>query len=120
MIPAHWRAHHRDEDGEVLGYLEPVDGGRFCPVNPFGHPVGGPGEEDAARAALEAKGLSYLADPWLLSVPGRQEPVTVRIVEVSPVRMRVANADYGYEEVGYGHVFVLDVPETGRLRPARR
>ena len=68
---------------------------------------------------LDALGLAYLAEPWLLTVPGRDEPVTVRIVEVTPERMRVANADYGYEEADIGHVFVLEVPETGRLRAAR-
>ncbi|WP_435108517.1 hypothetical protein [Nocardiopsis synnemataformans] len=119
MIPAHWPAHRRDEDGEVLGYLEPVGEGRYRPVTPFGRPLDGPGDEDSARAVLDARGLAYLADPWLLSVPGREEPIRVRIVEVSPERMRVANIDLGYEEADLGRVFVLDVPEAERLRPAR-
>jgi len=119
VIPRHWRPHLRQEDGEVLGYLEPVDAGGYRPVTPFGHPVAGTGEEDDARAALDSLGLAYLAEPWLLTVPGRDEPVTVRIVEVTPQRMRVANADHGYEEADIGHVFVLEVPETGRLRAAR-
>ncbi len=118
MIPAHWRPHRREEDGEVLGYLRPESGGHV-PVTPFGHPVADPVAEVEARAALDTLGLSYLAEPWLLTVPGRKEPVTVRIVEVTPERMRVANADYGYEAADIGHVFVLDVPETGRLRAAR-
>ncbi|WAE75761.1 hypothetical protein OUQ99_12085 [Streptomonospora nanhaiensis] len=119
MIPAHWRPHLRQEDGEVLGYLEPVDGGGYRPVTPFGHPAGRAGEEGAARAVLDSLGLAYLAEPWLLTLPGREEPVAVRIVEVGPDRMRVANADHGYEEADIGHVFVLDVPEPGRLRAAR-
>lgn len=119
MIPAHWPAHHRDEDGEVLGYLEPVGEGRYRPVTPFGRPLDGPGDEDSARAVLDARGLAYLADPWLLSVPGREEPVRVQIVEVSPERVRVANIDLGYEEADLGRVFVLEVPEAERLRPAR-
>lgn len=117
MIPAHWTPHHRAQDGEVLGYLRP-EGGGHVPVTPFGLPVAGPVPRAEARAALDALGLAYLAEPWLLTVPGREEPVTVRIVEVTPERMRVANADYGYEDADIGHVFVLDVPETGRLRPA--
>lgn len=72
--------------------------------------------EDEARAALDSLGLSYLAEPWLLTLPERDEPVTVRIVEVTPVRMRVASADYGYEEADIGRVFVLQVPEPGHLR----
>jgi hypothetical protein len=117
VIPAHWRPHHREEDGEVLGYLRPENGGHV-PVTPFGHPVTGPVPESEARCALDSLGLSYLAQPWLLTLPGREDPITVRIVEVTPQRMRVANADHGYEEADIGHVFALDVPEPGRLRPA--
>lgn len=117
MIPAHWTPHHREEDGERLGYLRPEHGGHV-PVTPFGHPVAGPLTEPEARAVLDALGLSYLAEPWLLTLPEREEPLTVRIVEVTPERMRVASADYGYEAVDIGHVFVLDVPEPGHLRAA--
>ncbi len=102
----------------MLGYLRP-EGEGFVPVNPFGRPVGGPVPEPEARAVLDALGLAYLSDPWLLTLPGRAEPVTVRIVEVTPERMRVANADYGYEEADIGHIFVLEVPETGRLQNVR-
>ncbi|CAL9375771.1 hypothetical protein SUDANB121_00962 [Nocardiopsis dassonvillei] len=87
-------------------------------MTPFGHPVGGPGAEADARAALDARGLAHLADPWLLELPGRAEPVTARIVEVGPDRMRVACADFGYEGADLGHVLTLEVPEPGRLRPA--
>ncbi|MBR8743209.1 hypothetical protein [Nocardiopsis sp. MG754419] len=117
MIPAHWRPHRREEDGEVLGYLAPKEDGHV-PVTPFGHPLAGALPEVEAREVLTRSGLAYLADPWLLSLPGRDEPVTVRIVEVTPRRMRVANADHGYEEADIGHVFVLEVPEPGRLRAA--
>ena len=117
MIPEHWSPHRREEDGEVLGYLRPEPGGHV-PVSPFGHPVTGPLPEAEARAALDNLGLSYLAGPWLLTLPHREEPITVRILEVTPERMRVANADYGYEAADIGHVFVLDVPEPGRLRAA--
>ncbi|MFD6100976.1 hypothetical protein ACFVWN_29870 [Nocardiopsis flavescens] len=118
MIPADWIPHRRAQDGEVLGYLAPAGEGARTPMTPFGHPAGEPADEDGARAVLDARGLAYLADPWLLELPGRAEPVTVRIVEVGPDRMRVANADHGYEEADLGHVFVLEVPEPGRLRPA--
>ncbi len=116
MIPAHWTAHHREEDGEVLGYLRP-EGDGFVPVNPFGHPVGRAAPEHDARAVLDDVGLASLAELWYMTLPGRAEPVTVRIVEVTPERMRVANADYGFEEADIGHVFVLDVP--ARLQNVR-
>ncbi|GHC78768.1 hypothetical protein GCM10007079_16340 [Nocardiopsis terrae] len=100
----------------MLGYLRPEAGGHV-PLTPFGRPVADVLPEPEARAVLDALGLSYLADPWFLELPGREDPVTVRIVEVTPERMRVANADHGYEEADIGHLFVLRVPEPGRLRP---
>ena len=118
MIPPEWTPHHREEDGEVLGYLAPAGAGEYTPMTPFGHPAGEPAAEADARAALDARGLAYLADRWRLELPGRAEPIAVRIVEVGPDRMRVANADFGYREADLGHVFTLDVPEPGRLRPA--
>lgn len=119
MIPAHWEPHHRDEDGEILGYLAPAEDGLCVPVTLVGHALAGPGDADDARAALDSVGLSYLADRWLLTLPEREEPVSVQIVEASPARVRVANVDFGCTEVDYGHVWVLDVPADDRLRPAR-
>lgn len=118
MIPPEWTPHRREGDGEILGYLAPAGEGACTPMTPFGHRAGEPVAEADARAVLDARGLAYLADPWLLELPGRAEPITVRIVEVAPDRMRVANADFGYEGADLGHVFTLDVPEPGRLRPA--
>ncbi|WP_220377913.1 hypothetical protein [Streptomyces inhibens] len=62
-------------------------------------------------------GLSYLAQDWLLSLPGRPEPVAVQIVEATPQQLRVKNVDYGYADADIGHIFVLDVPAAGQLRP---
>ncbi|MFE1168290.1 hypothetical protein [Nocardiopsis sp. NPDC058789] len=117
MIPAHWTAHHREEDGEVLGYLRPEGGGAYVPVNPFGQPLGHAASEHEARGVLDDQGLASLAELWHMPLPGRAEPVTVRIVEVTPEHVRVANADYGFEEADIGHVFVLDVP--ARLQDVR-
>jgi hypothetical protein len=119
MIPAHWEPHHRDEDGEVLGYLAPAEDGLCVPVTLFGHTLAEPGDADDARATLDSVGLSYLAERWLLTLPEREEPVTVNIVEASPSRVRVANVDPGYLEADHGHIWVLEVPVNGRLRPAR-
>lgn len=71
MIPV-----HRREDNELLGYLRPVEGalGRFVPATLFGHPLSGPGGEDHARRCLDRAGLDYLAQEWLLSLPGRPDP----------------------------------------------
>ncbi|MGW7487041.1 hypothetical protein [Streptomyces sp. NPDC054786] len=120
MIPAHWARHHRREDNELLGYLRPVDDNPlvFTPVTVFGHPLGAPTKEHHARQCLDRMGLSYLAQDWMLSLPGRPDPVAVQIVEATPQQLRVKNVDYGYPDADIGHIFVLDVPAAaGQLHP---
>ncbi|MFI9383033.1 hypothetical protein [Kutzneria sp. NPDC052558] len=110
MIPQHWLPHHRDEDGELLGYLRPV-GDRFEPVTVFGHPLGEAADEDEAVARLEAVGLSYLAERWLLTLPDRAEPIAVQVVEADPDQVRVKSVDH---RADIGALFTLPVP-TDRL-----
>lgn len=119
MIPAHWPRHRRREDNELLGYLRPVEEalGQFVPVTPVGYPLSGPGSEDHARQCLESAGLDYLAQDWLLSLPGRPDPIAVQIVEATPQHLRVKNIDYGYPDADISHIFVLGVPTTGQLHP---
>lgn len=119
MIPTHWTSHHRREDNELLGYLRPVEGapGRFVPVTLFGRPLDAPSEEEHARRCLDRIGLDYLAQDWLLSLPGHPDPIAVQIVEATPRQVRVKNIDYGYPDANIGHIFVLDVPLTEQLRP---
>jgi hypothetical protein len=112
MIPNDWIAHHRDEDGELLGYLRPVDG-RFEPVTVFGYPLADAGDEDDATAVLDLIGLSYLAERWLLTLPDRAEPIAVQVVEVDPDQVRVKIVDVSYEG-DVREIFSLPVP-TGRL-----
>ena len=118
MIPATWLSHRRSDDDELLGYLEPVKNA-FQARTVFGHPIGAPDEEAAARRALDAGGLTYLAERWLLSLDGREEPVTVQIVEATPATVTLKSVDYGYEG-DIGTRFVLDVPTSAdALRPER-
>lgn len=118
MIPATWIPYRRSEDDELLGYLSPVEGAadRFVPLTVFGHPLSDEEvDEQDARLVLDATGLSYIADRWLLDLEGRLEPISVEIVEASPERLRVRNIDYGYEG-NIGDIFVLDVPPGDVLR----
>ncbi|MFI5909442.1 hypothetical protein [Dactylosporangium sp. NPDC051541] len=117
MIPQNWIEARRDEDGELLGFLRPADDeiGRFVPVTVFGYALGGPGDEDDGRRVLEAIGLSYLADRWSLSRPGRTDPIAVQIVEAGPQRVVVKNVDFGFEG-DIGTTFRLDTPVDGSLR----
>ena len=118
MIPSTWREHRREDDHELLGYIAPADEGfQACTI--FGYPVGAVSDHGEAEQRLESIGLSYLAERWLLSIDGRDEPITVQIVEVTPVKVTAKSVDYGYEG-DYGTTFTLDVPALpGRLRPER-
>jgi hypothetical protein len=96
MIPSAWREHRRQDDDELLGYILPTDEA-FQARTVFGYPVGAVCDQQHAEQTLESIGLSYLAERWLLSIDGRDEPITVQIVEAT-----------------------LDVPiEPDRLRPER-
>jgi len=112
MIPTDWIAHHREDDGELLGYLRPVDDG-FVPVTLFGHPLGEAVDEYGAAAVLDEIGLSYLVGRWRLTLPDRPEPIAVQVVEADADRVRVKNVDFGYEG-DIGEIFTLPVP-TDRL-----
>ena len=118
MIPSTWRQHRRKDDHELLGYIAPTDEA-FQARTIFGYPVGAVSDSGEAEQTLELIGLSYLAERWWLSIDGRDEPITVQIVEVTPVKVTVNSVDYGYEG-DYGTAFTLDVPILpGRLRPER-
>lgn len=108
MIPAHWTEHRRDDDGELLGYLAPADNGSHQAVTVFGYPLGDTSDREDAERTLDAIGLSYLADRWLLHREDR-DPINVQIVEATPSSVTVANVDYG-SNLDYGHQFTLATP----------
>jgi hypothetical protein len=116
VIPQTWIEHRRAEDNELVGYLRPVDDapGQYIPVTVFGYALGEPTDEYDAQQILESVGLSCLADRWLLTPDGRSEPISVQIVEASPLHLVVKTVDFGYEG-DIGTTFVLDVPPN-RLR----
>ena len=117
MIPADWEPHHRD-DGELIGYLAAAERDLVMPINLVGHPIGDAMERFAAEDALEAAGLSYLAEPWLLRHDDGSEQRVV-IVEVDADHVVVTDAQFALV-VGRPADMVdrvtLSVP-TDRLRP---
>ena len=118
MIPNTWKEHRRQDDDELLGYIVPTDEA-FQARTVFGYPVGAVSDQQHAEQTLESIGLSYLAERWLLSIDGRDEPITVQIVEATASKVTVKSVDYGYEG-DYGTAFTLDVPiQPDRLRPER-
>lgn len=112
MIPQTWTPYRRDEDNEILGYLTPTDDVELvAPVTLFGYPLSEAVDLATAYEILEATGLSYLAEPWLLLTDQHPEPMKVQIVEASPDRLVVKGADYGAPEL-FNTAFVLEVPTT--------
>lgn len=117
MIPADWTSHRRD-DGELLGWIRP-EGEGWVAVDLFGHDVSAPLDWLDAEAALEDRGLSWLADIWMLERESTDaEPLRVRIVEVTPERVVVQTDDYGAIDAPVER-FELPWPAPARLRPRR-
>lgn len=119
MIPADWIAHRRPDDRELVGWIRP-EGDAWVAVSLFGADVSEPLDWVDAELALEAMGLSWLAEPWLLD--SEAGAIRVRIVDVSPPlapgargRVRVKTEDHGAVGVPY-ETYDLSWPPSG-LRP---
>lgn len=80
-LPADWMPHRRD-DGELVGWIHP-SGAEWMPVDVLGRPASRhPLDWLEAEAALEAVGLHWLADVWILE--RGDELLRVRMLEVTP------------------------------------
>lgn len=117
-----WTPHRRD-DGELLGWIHP-DGDDWVAVDVLGRPASEPTEWLDAEEALEARGIAWLADPWVLE--GETDgPLRVRILEVTPDddgvpgRIVVKVDDFGDVTRPPTQRFVLAWPIPDRLRPSR-
>jgi len=115
-----WTPHRRD-DGELLGWIHP-DAEAWVPVDVLGRTVAAPGEWLDAEAALDAHGIAWLADPWMLE--GESErPLRVRILEVTPDddgipgRIVVKVDDFGDMTRPATDRYTLPWPIPSRLRP---
>lgn len=112
-IPSEWMPHRR-ADGETVGYVRAV-GDAFQPMDLFGRPLAAPGDWLAAEELLDSHVIAWIDAPWLLDVDGGE--VRVRVVEVSPARIRVKRDDFG-DITARLETWEVPVPESGRLRPA--
>jgi len=117
MIGSDWTAHRRD-DGELVGWIKPA-GDEWVAVDLFGHEVSDPMDWLEAEAVLENRGISWLADIWMLEGESMDaDPLRVRIVEVTPERVVVQTDDYGAVDAPVER-FELPWPAPMRLRPPR-
>ncbi|MFT4281156.1 hypothetical protein [Microbacterium sp.] len=107
---------HRREDGELVGWIRPA-GDLWQGIDLLGRPVGDPAEWLEVEAALEERGIAYLADPWMLEGEG-ERPLRVRLVEVTPERIVVKAEDFGAIDLP-GRTWELPWPLPARLRPPR-
>jgi hypothetical protein len=114
-----WTPHRRD-DGELLGWIHP-EGEEWVAVDVLGRDASGPTEWLDAEAALEERGISWLADPWVLEGE-TDRPVRVRILEVTPDedgapgRIVVKVDDFGDVTRPPTQQYVLAWPAPDRLR----
>lgn len=115
MIEDDWTVHRR-EDGEAVGWIRP-DGDAWTAVDLLGREVAASVDWLEAEAALEKRGLGYLADPWMLEGEAAA-PLRVRMVEVTPERIVVKLEDFG-DVRRPGKRFELPWPLPARLREPR-
>ena len=78
----------RDEDDELLGYVEPDRNGGWRVLTVFGGLLGEAGTVDEAVAELESRGLSSLADTWWYRSSEDGLCVAAVILEVRPGEVR--------------------------------
>jgi hypothetical protein len=116
MVPADSTPHRRD-DGELLGWIRPL-GDAWVAVDLLGRAVSGAQDWLDAEDALEAGGLAWLAEPWVLTRGGVD--LRVRLVEITPDagRVVVKTDDFGAIDAPH-EVIVLPWPAPESLRPWR-
>ncbi|WP_372697764.1 hypothetical protein [Arthrobacter sp. JSM 101049] len=104
------------EDGETVGYLEPVtaDYGLVQPRNLLGHPVGGPAEFMEAEDLLIERGISELAGRWTLRGVADDLRDGVVILEASPDGIVVAHGDLAKAGI-YGRRVRVGWPDAAGL-----
>ena len=108
MIPTDWMPHRRRDDGELVGYLV-LDGDGFVPLTVFGYPLAGACELEDAEELLDRRGLAVLAERWVWDDAPRAG-MYVRIVEVTPDRVRVVDDDTGAAAVVGANLTTYDLP----------
>lgn len=110
-----WLAVTR-EDGETVGYLEPVtdDYADVIPRNRLGHALGGSHDYHTAEELVLDRGLRALAEHWLLD--GGDTELT--ITELSPAGIVLRDAYLTKALVPLMPVYVPWPDTTERLRRA--
>lgn len=121
VISDDWTPHRRD-DRELLGWIRPR-GDDWVAIDLLGREASAPMDWLAAEEALEAIGLAWLAEVWMLE--SDDGAVRVRIAEIEPPlapgevgRVVVHTDDYGAIDVPFTRI-ELPWPAPAALRPKR-
>jgi len=80
----------RDEDDELLGYVESDRNGGWRALTVFGGLLGEAGTVDEAVAELESSGLSSLAETWWYRSPEDGRWIAAVILEARPGEVRAS------------------------------
>ena len=109
-----WIEHRRGPDGELLGWMKPVDDG-FVVVDLLGRHRTDAVDWLEAEETLEDLGIGYLAEQYELRLESGQW-LRVRLTEVSSQEIRVKKDDWGAADVPQLY-FTLPFPAPETLRP---
>lgn len=115
-----WLKVTRPDDGETVGYLEPLsaDYSEVQPRNLLGHPVGAPSDFMDGEDRLVDRGIGELAGRWHLRDAGADLASGVVILEVSPDGIVVSHADLA-KAGAFGRRVTVPWPDlAGTLGPA--
>lgn len=117
MIPESWIPHRRD-DGEVIGWIDmTVAAPRLVPIDRLGRPLETVDDWEEAEHALDAVGLRFLMDRYVVDEGGGRETV-VRIAHVYDDRIVLSTAlTDAVEDVG--REIVVPFPAPAALRQSR-
>lgn len=105
-----WLAVTRD-DGETVGYLDPVtaDYGEVVPRSRLGHAVGDVQDFHAAEELVLGRGLRELTETWLLDGVG----APLAIIELSPHGIALRDA-LSSKALIPSPTVTVDWPDTSR------
>jgi hypothetical protein len=118
IVEMDWIEHRRSDDGERVGWMQPVDEG-FIAIDLLGRRRTSVVDWMLAEEALDELGLGYLADPHELRLDDGSW-LRVRIAEVSSDAIRVKKDDWGDMNATQIY-FTVSFPVTeDQLRPLSR
>lgn len=115
---ADWIEHRRSDDGERLGWMQPIADG-FVAIDLLGRPRTEVVDWLVAEDTLDELGLGYLADPHELRLENGSW-LRVRIAEVSPDAIRVKKDDWGDMNAPQVYYSVAFPVTDAELRPLSR